>query len=360
MRVSDYYQILGVTKDSSVDEIKKAYRTLAIKYHPDKNPGNKVSEEKFKEVAEAYEVLSDKSKRAKFDISKSPYGDMPTVNPDDFFNGGFENINFGDKFGGGSLFDTLIGGIFTKNKKKGESLEFDIELTLEQIANGLVYNAEYIRKVQCKECKGFGGKNLKTCSGCDGSGTTYYNERTILGNIRKSKACNTCDGTGKNPGNICNTCNGGGLLMMKKQLNITLKPGVENGAKTKIEGLGNYRKGDILPGDLYLIIRQQPHKFFKRGINDDENSIYLTKTISFPTAILKGDIIIPTVNGKKIKVKLFDTSTRMRIRGRGICGGDMFVDFKIHTPRYNELADWQIQMLKDLNQTDEINPETEI
>lgn len=341
--MKDPYKTLGISKSSSEDEIKKAYRQLAIKYHPDKNPGDKVSEEKFKEIAEAYEILSNKEKKAKHD-TVGDQNDRPSVNTDDIFSQAQGPI--------GSFFDEIYKIFTPDSKSKGSDIHEIVRLSLEEIATGITYDASYKRNINCNNCGGWGGLNLSLCSNCNGTGYINFNQNTTLGTIKRRGKCSICFGKGQIPKNPCGICKSSGLVQEVKNLRIKFEAGIEDGRELKIAGMGNFTKASSSAGDLIIKIKEKPHNLFTR----EGDNIRFAKKISFPSACLRKPIKIKTLVGTSITINIsnVDLSKTMRVRGKGIIGGDMLIDFDIHIPKTTNAL--QRTYLKELNKDSNINP----
>lgn len=346
MAKTDYYEILGVAKSASEDEIKKAYRKLAIQYHPDKNPGDKAAEEKFKEIAEAYGVLSDAQKRQQFDrFGHQGMGGQG-------FGGGFQNADdifsaFGDIFGSGSPFGDMFGGGggrggrgAGRNVRKGSDLRIKMTLTLVDIANGTDKKVRIRRHVACKSCDGNGSKNgssLKTCHTCNGAGQVRKTVNTMLGQMMSTSACPTCSGEGKIVSERCEVCFGEGRTLVDDDIEIKVPAGVGEGMQLSMGGKGNVPVRGGVPGDLLIVIEEEEHPELKR---DGTNVIYDLK-LNFADAALGKEIEVPTINGRaKIKINPGTQPGEMlRLRGKGIKEingygiGDQIIHVDIFTPR---------------------------
>jgi molecular chaperone DnaJ len=331
----DFYEILGITKSADAAEIKKAYRKKAIEFHPDKNPGNKEAEEKFKLAAEAYEVLSDPQKKAKYD----QYGHQAFengggggyggghMNMDDIFSQ-FGDI-FGSAFGGGGGFGGFSGG--GQRRVKGSNLRIKVKLTLEEIANGVEKKVKVKRKVQAP------GVSYKTCSTCNGQGQVMRVTNTILGRMQSASTCPSCGGSGqildKKPANA----DAQGLIIDDETVSIKIPAGVVDGMQLKVSNKGNDAPGNSVPGDLIVVIEEIEHEFLKR---EGEN-LHLDLYISFPEAVLGVSKDIETVNGK-VRIKLeegIQSGKILRLKGKGIPNingygsGDLLVHVNVWTPK---------------------------
>ena len=299
----DYYEVLGIAKNAAADEIKSAYRKMAIKHHPDKNPDDPTAEDKFKEAAEAYEVLSNADKRARYDRhghqGMGGNGGGPQ-NMEDIFS------QFGDIFGGGGGgFDGFFGGRQGggRRQRKGSNLRIKLKLDLEEIANGVEKKIKVKRYVACQPCSGTGAKNgteLKTCATCQGQGQTKRVVNTMLGQMVSSSTCPSCNGEGKTVTATCDACKGDGRQLNEEVIPINIPAGVANDMQLSMNGKGNFPERGGVPGDLLIQIEEEPHEFLKR----DGNNIMFEQYISFVDAALGASLEVPTIEGKvKIKVE---------------------------------------------------------
>ncbi|MDR3327590.1 MAG: molecular chaperone DnaJ [Prevotellaceae bacterium] len=350
MNKQDYYEILNVAKTATPEEIKKAYRKKAIEYHPDKNPDNKVAEEKFKAAAEAYEVLSNPKKRQQYD----QFGHTGLGSGGGFssFDGGgmsMEDIfaQFGDIFGGhfGSAFRNFTNGFgedsnhAQQRTAKGSDLRVKVKLTLKEIAAGVEKKIKVNKLVACSHCSGTGAKDdksIKTCNTCKGRGIVTHIQRTILGQMQTQSYCSTCNGTGKVIVDKCTYCNGEGVVRAEDIISINVPAGVENNMQLSLRGKGNAARNGGIPGDLLVLVEEENHPELIR----DGNDLVYNLLIDVPTAILGGTVEIPTVDGK-VKVKI-DKGTQpgkmLRLRSKGIPNlnsygiGDLFVNIGVYIP----------------------------
>ena len=344
----DYYEVLGVDRNASAEEIKKAYRKLAIKYHPDKNPGNKEAEEKFKEAAEAYSVLSDADKKAKYD--QFGHAGVDGAAPD--FSGGFGNLNdilndlFGGAFGGGFGGFSGFGGGFGGGQRRervyrGRDIRVRVKLTLEEIAHGVEKEISIEKNVPCKDCGGRGARNssdIKTCPGCNGTGQVQRVVNSFLGQTVTYSTCQQCGGEGKIISNPCSTCHGTGLVRQRETIKVKIPAGVEAGMQMTVQGEGHAAKNNGINGDLLVVIEEQEHPNLKR----EGNNLYYTKIVSVVDAMLGAEVSIPCLDGDyKIKV---DPGTQsgevVRLRGRGLPSvngyggtGDLYVKIAVWIPK---------------------------
>ena len=351
MAKRDYYEVLGVQKGATAEEIKKAYRKLAVKYHPDKNPGNKEAEEKFKEAAEAYSVLSDADKKARYD--QFGHAGVEGAGPD--FSGGFGNLNdilndlFGGGFGGFSGFGGGFGGFgggFGGGQRqqrvhRGRDIRVRVKLTLEEIARGVEKEISIEKSVPCPDCGGRGAKSssdIKTCPACNGTGQVQRVVNSFLGQTVAYSTCQQCGGEGKIISNPCRTCNGSGLVRQRETIKVKIPAGVEAGMQLTIQGEGHAAKNNGINGDLLVVIEEQEHKELKR----EGNNLFYTKIISLPDAILGAEVEVPCLDGPyRIKVEPGTQSgTVVRLRNKGLPTvngyggvGDMYVKIAVWIPK---------------------------
>ena len=351
MAKRDYYEVLGVDKNASADEIKKAYRKLAVKYHPDKNPGDKEAEEKFKEAAEAYSILSDADKKAKYD--QFGHAGVDGAGPD--FSGGFGNLNdilndlFGGAFGGGFGGFSGFGGGFGGGRGgqrqqrvyRGRDIRVRVKLTLEEIAKGVEKEISIEKSVPCSECGGRGAKNssdIKTCSACGGTGLVQRVVNSLFGRTVPYSTCQQCGGEGKVITNPCRSCGGSGLVRKRETIKVKIPAGVEAGMQLTIAGEGHAAKNNGINGDLLVVIEEQEHPDFKR----EGNNLYYTKIVSLPEAILGAEVEIPCLDGpRRIKIDAGTQSgTVTRINGKGLPTvngyggtGDLYVKIAVWIPK---------------------------
>lgn len=341
----DYYEVLGISKTATPEEIKKAYRKKAIEYHPDKNPGNKEAEEKFKEAAEAYEVLSNPEKRSRYDqfghagVGGAASGGFSGegMSMEDIFS------QFGDIFGG--HFGGFGGGGFGgggrthKHVNRGTDLRVKVKLTLKEISTGVEKKIKVKKYVSCKACNGTGAENgtaYTTCSTCNGSGVVTRVQQTFLGAMQSTSTCPTCGGEGKTITKKCAACNGEGILKEDEIITINIPAGVMEGMQLSMSGKGNAARHGGVNGDLLILIEEEPHDELLR----DENDLIYNALLDFPTAALGGTLEIPTIDGK-VKVKI-DPGTQpgkvLRLRGKGLPSvnrygvGDLLVNLSVYIP----------------------------
>lgn len=339
MAKRDYYEVLGVSKSTPQEEIKKAYRKIAIKYHPDKNPNDPSAEEKFKEAAEAYEVLSNPEKKQRYDqfghqgLNGNGAGNM---NMDDIFS------HFGDIFGGGgSPFDSFFGGGGNSRRvRKGTNLRIKLKLDLQEVANGVEKKIKVKRHVTCNVCSGNGAKNgssLQNCATCGGSGQVRKVVSTMLGQMVSTTTCGTCNGEGKIVTDRCDACLGEGRVMQEEVIPIKVPAGVAEGMQLSMSGKGNVPARGGVPGDLLIVIEEAEDDVLKR---DGQNVIY-DLYVNFADAALGTTVEVPTIEGKvKIKVDPGTQSGKiLRLKGKGIKDingynrGDQLIHVNIWTPK---------------------------
>ncbi len=342
MNKRDYYEVLGVGRSASEKEIKNAYRRLARKHHPDVNPKNKAAEAKFKEINEAYEVLSDPAKRRQYDqFGHQPFGgahegaQYPGGGP-----AGFDFSQF--DLGGSGGFEDLLSDLFGRRgstaqtgPSKGEDLHYSIDLNFEDAIRGLSTEISLQRQGACPTCQGTGvgsGGRLQPCPACKGSGRS----RAGLGPLSGQQACARCRGTGKLPSALCASCNGNRVVLKTERISIKIPPGVDNGSNVRVQGKGHAGHAGGPPGDLYIVTRVRPHPFFERR----GDNLYCEVPITVTEAALGAKIEIPTVDGKaSMRIPTGTSSGQtLRLRGMGVPHlkgpgrGDQFVTVKIMVP----------------------------
>lgn len=340
----DYYEVLGVSKGASDEELKKAYRKLAKQYHPDLNPGDKTAEAKFKEVNEAYAVLSDKDKRAKYD-QFGHAGVDPNFGAGG--GGGFGGFDMGD-VDLGDIFGSFFGGGFggfgggssrRSGPQKGESLRASLTLTFEEAAFGCEKEINLTRTEPCDACHGTGcadGTSPETCPDCHGTGTVRMQQRTPFGVMATTGECPKCRGTGKIIHSPCKTCGGAGSVRRQKRITVTIPAGIDDGQAVSLRGQGNAGKNGGSPGDLIVGVRIKPHPQFRR----DGTTVLYEQPVSFVQAALGAELEIPTIDGK-VKYNLpagTQTGTTFRLRDKGIPNlrgrgrGDQYVTVTVRVP----------------------------
>ena len=368
MAKRDYYEVLGVDKNATADDIKRAYRKLAVKYHPDKNPGNKEAEEKFKEAAEAYSVLSDSDKKMKYD--QFGHAGVDGAGPD--FSGGFGNLNdilndlFGGAFGGGFGGFGGFGGGFGGGQRRervyrGRDIRVRVKLTLEEIAKGVEKEISIEKNVPCPDCGGRGARNssdIKTCPACNGTGQVQRVVNSFLGQTVTYSTCQQCGGEGKIISNPCHTCNGTGLVRQRESIKVKIPAGVEAGMQMTVQGEGHAAKNNGINGDLLVVIEEQEHPDFRR---EGSNLLY-TKVISIVDAMLGCEVEIPCLDGKyKVKVEPGTQSgTVVRLRGKGLPSvnsygtGDLYVKIAVWIPK--KLTKDEKALFESIRHNDSIVP----
>ena len=363
MANKDYYAVLGVEKTADDKELKKAYRKLAMKYHPDKNPDNKEAEEKFKEVNEAYEVLSDPQKRQIYD----QYG-ADAVNGQGGFGGagGFNGAGdfgdifgdiFGDFFGGGSRGFGGFGGAQKRGPRKGADIRQHIGITFEEAVFGKKVNIKVNRSEECEECHGTGcktGTSKTTCKTCGGRGVISEVRQTMFGSMASQRECPDCHGTGEKIESPCSKCGGSGSVRKTKTIEVNIPAGIDDGQTIKLAGQGEFGEPGAPRGDLYLWIEVKPHKLFKR----DGFDIYMDIPISFVQATLGDELEVPTIDGS-VKYSMppgTQTGTVFRLKGKGIqrinssTRGDQYVKVNVQIPK--KISDKQVDLLKKFAEED--------
>ena len=339
----DYYEVLGVSRGASEDEIKKAYKKMARKYHPDLNPGDKTAEEKFKEVNEAYEVLSDADKKARYD----QYGHAG-VDPNfgaGGFGGGFDgSFDFGDL---GDIFGSFFGGGFGGGRRtnpnapqRGESIRMSIAISFEEAAFGCEKAVTVERYETCDTCHGNGcapGTSPEVCPDCHGTGTVQVRRQTPMGVFATSSPCPKCGGKGRIIHQPCKDCRGSGMVRKKKTIQASIPAGIDDGQTISIRGQGNAGKNGGPAGDLLITITVRPHEMFRR----EGTSVLCEAPITFTQAVLGAELEIPTIDGK-VKYTLPEgtqSGTTFRLKGKGIPSingrgrGDQYVTVYIETPK---------------------------
>ena len=364
MAKRDYYEVLGLQKGAPKDEIKKAYRKLAVQYHPDKNPGNKNAEEKFKEATEAYEVLSDDQKRSAYD--QFGFAGVEGMGGGHNWSNfqGFEDIFGGSDFG--SIFDTLFrggfggafgGGRSSRNSpRSGANLRYDIELSFKDAVFGTKVEIQYAHNEFCSACHGSGaepGSGRKTCPTCGGAGQVRHSQ----GLFSLSQTCPSCGGAGTIIDKPCRQCGGAGTQKKKQTIKVTIPPGVEHGRRIVIPKQGDAGASGGPPGDLYVFIHVKPHKYFERQDSD----LYCAVPISITQAALGGEVQIATLDGKTIKVKIppgAQNGKLLRIREEGVPQGsafsarrgDLYIKVLVQTPQH--LSSKGRELLEELSRVE--------
>ncbi len=337
----DYYEVLGLQKGASEDEIKKAFRKMAMKYHPDRNPGDKEAEEKFKEVNEAYGILSDPDKKDKYD--RFGFAGVDPSAGGGFNGAGFGNFDFGDIFGDifGGMFGGGGGGGRRRNgPMKGKDLQKAIEIPFEEAAFGAKKKIKLNKYVKCEDCNGSGaapGTSKKTCPHCNGTGQVSTTQRTPFGMFKNVGPCPDCNGTGEIIEKPCPKCGGLGKYKKEVFVSVDIPAGVDNDSVISLRGQGGPGVNGGPDGDLYIVISVKPHKLFKRSGND----LYLDIPISFSQAALGDEIEVPTLT-ERVKYKVpagTQPGTTFRLKGKGITSqirgtrtGDLYVKVNLEVP----------------------------
>lgn len=364
----DYYEVLEVTKTATVEEIKKAYRKKAIQFHPDKNPGDKSAEEKFKEAAEAYEVLSDENKRARYDRyghaamggaagGGGAYGGGMSM--DDIFS------QFGDIFGGHfGGFGGFGGGGAGRRTNRGSDLRVKVKLNLKEILTGVDKKIKVKKYVECTHCHGNGSENgtsLSTCTTCNGTGVVTRVANTILGQMQTRTTCPTCNGDGKIISKKCAHCNGEGIVRDEEVITIKIPAGVADGMQLSMQGRGNAARRGGVNGDLLILVEEEENTELIR----DENDLIYNLFIDFPTAALGGSVEVPTIDGVA-KVKI-DAGTQpgkvLRLRNKGLPSvhgygtGDLLVNVNVYVPE--KLSENERKTVEDLQKSTNFEPSKE-
>ena len=362
----DYYEVLGVEKNASEDEIKKAYRKIAIKYHPDRNPGDKEAEEKFKEAAEAYDVLHDPKKRQQYD----QFGfNGPMGGGFDGFGGAAMNMDdifsmFGDIFGGhgfgGGFGGFGGGGGRGRQQMRGGDLRLKVKLTLEEINKGVTKKFKVRKDIECSHCHGSGaegGSGKETCPTCHGSGVITHTTQSIFGMMQTQGVCPTCHGSGEVIKNKCHECGGTGVVKGEEVVEINIPAGVAEGMVINVPGKGNAGPNNGINGDIQVFIEEEPNDTFIR----DGNDLIYNLLLDFPTAALGGEVDVPTIEGSKLKIKI-DNGTQpgktLRLRGKGLPAvqgygngrGDLVVNISVYVPK--TLSREEKQMLEQMKNSD--------
>jgi molecular chaperone DnaJ len=367
MAKRDYYEILGVGKTATADEIKKAYRKVAMQYHPDRNPGDKSAEEKFKEAAEAYEILSDADKKAQYDryghagVSGNGHRGAGGMNMEDIFS------NFGDIFGE-DLFGSFFGGGGARNRTqrsrgvRGSNLRIKLKLNFEEIAKGVTKNIKVKKYTPCTTCHGSGAKDkssVHTCSTCGGSGQIRRVQNTFLGQMQTVTTCPTCNGEGVTIAAKCPTCRGEGRVYGEEAISIDIPAGVQEGMQLNISGKGNAGERGGMPGDLIIVIEEEAHKDLQReGLN-----VAYDLHISFTDAVFGAQIEVPTIDGRaKIKIPAGTQSGKIfRLKGKGFPAvnsyekGDQLIHVNVWTPQH--LSAEEKGMLEKMSHSPNFKPQ---
>ncbi|WP_274289114.1 molecular chaperone DnaJ [Prevotella corporis] len=363
MAKRDYYEVLGVDKNASEDEIKKAYRKIAIKYHPDRNPDDPKAEEKFKEAAEAYSVLNDAQKRQQYDQfgfdgpggGFGGFGDGAGFSMDDIFS------MFGDVFGGGAGFGGFgSGGSRQAPKYRGADLRLKVKLSLQEVATGVTKKFKVRKDVVCNHCHGTGaegGSSSETCPNCHGSGVEIRTQQSIFGMMQTQTTCHVCGGEGKVIKNKCSHCHGDGVVKGEEVVEINIPAGVAEGMVVNVPGKGNAGKRNGITGNIQVYIEEEDNDTF---IRDGQNVIY-NLLLDFPTAVLGGQVDIPTIDGTNVKIKIepgTQPGKTLRLRGKGLPAvqgygngtGDLIVQISIYVPK--ELSKSEKEAIEEFSKSD--------
>ncbi len=369
MAKRDYYEVLGVTRSASADEIKKAYRKAAIQYHPDKNPGDKEAEDKFKEAAEAYDVLSNGDKKARYDQFGHD-GMRGGAGGGGFSGGGFsmDDIfsNFGDIFGGG--FGGFGGGGSARRVNRGSDLRIKVKLNLKEVVNGTTKKLKINKFVTCDLCGGSGAKDshsFETCSTCHGSGYVTQMVNTFFGRTQTTQACPTCGGDGKIIKTPCTKCKGEGAIRGEEVVEIRIPAGVGEGMQLSVSGKGNAARRGGENGDLLVLIEEQKDQELVR----DGNDLIYNLNISIPTAVLGDSVEVPTVDSRaKIKIEPgTQAGSVLRLRGKGVPDvngygkGDLLIVINVHIPK--NLKSEDRKLVEKMNQSEtfsKVAPEKDV
>ncbi len=355
----DYYEVLGVDKSASDADIKKAYRNLAKKYHPDANPGDATAEAKFKEINEAYSVLSDSETKARYD-QYGHAGTDPNFGAGGFGGGfgGFSGGFGGDAFDLGDLFGDLFGGGRRQSRpnapKRGADIETYITLTFEEAAFGCTKDIEFTRVETCSHCKGSGANGaggVETCKTCNGTGTVRTVQRTPFGSMQSQRPCSACKGTGKIVKDPCNECKGSGVNRIKKKLSVNIPAGIDDEQRVILRGQGNHGTNGGSAGDLYVEVKIKPHKLFVRNGDD----IHYEMPVSYAEAVLGAKLTVPTLEGEsEFSIpEGTQTGSVFSLRGKGIPNvngkgrGNIYVTVTVEVPK--SLNSKQKELLKQFD-----------
>ena len=367
MAKRDYYEVLGVDRNASAGDIKKAYRKLAIQYHPDKNPGDKEAEEKFKEAAEAYGVLSDPDKKARYD--QFGFEGVSGAGGGGGFNGAGMDLNdifsmFGDIFGGRGGFGGGFGGNSGPAKFRGSDQRVKVKLNLQEIANGVTKKFKLKKYVTCPYCNGSGaeGGAVETCPDCKGTGRVIRTQQSFFGMMRSEVACPRCNGQGKIIKNKCSHCKGEGITMGEEIVEVNIPAGVYEGMQLSMRGKGNAGKFNGIPGDLLILIEEEQHPALVR----DENDLVYSLLLDIPTAALGGFAEIPTIDGKaKVTIEPGTQPGKvLRLRGKGLPSlngynkGDIVVNISVYIPE--TLSKDEKKIIENFRESDNFRPSESI
>jgi molecular chaperone DnaJ len=365
MAKRDFYEVLGVGRDAGESDIKKAYRQMALKYHPDKNPGDKEAEDKFKEAAEAYEVLSDAEKRRRYDqfghqgVGGAAGNGGHHMNMDDIFS------QFGDIFGGHNPFESFFGGGGggggRRYVNRGTNLRIKVKLNIQEIANGVEKKIKVNKKTACDSCSGTGAQNgssFSKCGSCNGSGQVRRVTNTILGQMQTTSTCPACQGEGQTITNKCKSCQGHGTVLGEEVISINIPPGVGEGMQVTVSGKGNAAERGGVPGDLLIVIEEIEDPQLKR----DGNNLLYDLYISIPDAALGTSVEVPTVDGKaRIKIEPGTQAGKvLRLKGKGLpqvqsnFRGDLLININVWTPQ--ALTSEEKKILEKLKTSENFKP----
>lgn len=366
MAKRDYYEVLGVGKNATEDEIKKAYRKLAIKYHPDRNPDDAKAEEKFKEAAEAYDVLHDPQKRQAYDQfgfdgpagagGFGGFGGGGGFSMDDIFSM-FGDV-FGGRGGGFGGFGGFGGGRRQTTRHRGSDLRLKVRLTLQEVATGVTKKFKVRKDIECSHCHGSGaeaGSGTETCPHCHGSGVEIRRQQSIFGEVQTQTTCHVCNGEGSVIKNKCHECGGTGVVKGEEVVEIKIPAGVAEGMVVNVPGKGNAGQHNGIPGDIQVLIEEEPNDTFVR----DGNNVIYNLLLDFPTATLGGSVDIPTIDGKSVRIKIepgTQPGKTLRLRGKGLPEvqgygygmGDLVVNISVYVPKTLSKSEKEIiESLKD-------------
>lgn len=363
----DFYEILGVSKSASADEIKKAYRKVAMQFHPDRNPGDKAAEEKFKEAAEAYEVLSDQDKKQRYDqFGHAGLGGAASGGPGGFGGGmRMEDIfsNFGDIFG-----DSFFGGGQRGSSRargtgaRGSNLRVKVKLNYEELLKGAHKTIKVKKYVKCDSCSGHGAKDkssIQTCSTCGGNGQVRKVTSTFLGQMQTVTTCPSCNGDGTMIANKCSSCKGEGRVYGDETISLDIPAGVQEGMQLSVNGKGNVGERNGYPGDLLVVIEEEKHpELIREGLN-----VLYELHLSFPDAVMGLEVEVPTITGKaKIKIPAGTQAGKiLRLKGKGFPSvnsyekGDQLINVNVWTPQH--LSSEEKAMLEKLKSSPNFKPD---
>lgn len=364
MSKKDYYEVLGVGRSAAPEEIKKAYRKMAMKYHPDRNPGNTEAERKFKEAAEAFDVLKDPNKKARYDRYGHRGMNTGGFSEPDFQNVDFEDIfsRFGDIFGG-----DVFGGQRGRSRSRrsagipGDDMKIRLKLTLEEIAYGAEKKLKIKKFVKCQSCKGTGAEtdsDFMTCSTCNGTGEYRQVSRTMFGSFVNVQPCPTCNGEGRTIRNKCKECSGDGRVKGEETITVKIPSGVSNGNYITLRGQGNagFRSGES--GSIIVLIEEEEHEYFER----EGDHVFYDLQISIPDAILGTEVEVPTLKGKaKLRIEPGTQPGKLlRMKEKGIMGlnssvrGDQYVRVNVYVPK--KVTDEEKKAINVLREADNFDP----